>query len=224
MDRRKLLRKRLVALLILLAVLCVAAGLWAQYAETLFPPPLASPPIWRGIIPGQTYEQEAVRLIGVPDQTEQRGEYVVYVYKGKQDLGWEVVELWLQPRNAGRVVVGIFRDWPYPSSDVQSLSDLGLQREHPDRTYWASTGGYRYLLWPRQGIAALLEALPSSPWNLPVLEVLLFEPMGAGQLAHTQWPWPRYGPGWAASNWTLKTSHPDTGPQDPYDWEPKVTP
>lgn len=220
-HKRKTLVRAVVALILTSLSIVAVIPVW-RYVTSQQTPPVA-PPAWRGIIPGQTLEPAAVNLIGPPAQVESRGEYVVYLYRWREDLGWKAVELWFQQRQHSLVLTAILLVYPYPSADALRLSEIVPQRERPDKVYWTFIAGYRYLLWPRQGVAARLEESTSSPWGLPVREVLLLEPTTIEVMVNTPWPWATHGPT-VASGWTpidpmQGTLPKDWLPLDPFDWQ-----
>lgn len=205
-----------------LAALLSGIGFLLWYFEVFPAPTLYPPPTWHGIVPGRTTETEAVSLVGRPDSIELRKGYVILQYVEHTDLDWEVVELWLQERENGRVVAGVLLVSPLPPETARTPAQLGVRGERPDAVMWTTTSGYRYLSWARQGLATSTAVMRSFSWNLPVGEVLLFEPMGMRRALRTDWPWPTHGPGvgsgWNTVNIFKVGDHADVYPQDPFDW------
>jgi len=212
------------------ALLIVGYLLWHY---DIFPPPALGPaPSWRGITPGQTTLDEALEILGDPDEFEMRGDYLVYIYRidNFADLsactawGWIAVELWVQERENGRVVVGVFRVGgcygPRVVGDFAVLNDLVAAYGRPDEVSWGDCH-QRVLIWARQGVMAKVWALlyPASWQQQPVISILVFEPMSIRQFRRTEWPW--YGQGYLtvpARQNQCPADVVESLPEDPFDW------
>lgn len=203
-----------------LVALLLVAGVLLWYFELFPPASLAPVPAWRGIVPGQTGEAELVRDLGQPDKKKQRLGYLAYEYHNlpEGNFGWYGIEVWLQERTGRTVVVGLLRMGREGAADSPTLGSLALRRERPDKVSWALVSGERYLVWARQGTAVSTRAQRTFNWELPVDEVLLFEPMGVRHATlWTRWPWD-YASGWSPVNLYARSDHGDRLPEDPYDW------
>jgi hypothetical protein len=201
-------------------LLCIGSLLW------LFCPfPKSS--TWRSITPGQTTEDELLTQLGQPDSQLLRGTYQVYRYADRKELGgWHVVEIWIN----SQIVFAIFLDEPFQNEDFQYVSDTPslevLVRKYgrPDYVVWTLISDTRYLVWGRDGIAAMVDSdINHRNWeNLRVHEMLVFVPQNTWyfMLLQSSWPWPRTGGGITSHNLAPigSSDHPDVLPQDPYDW------
>jgi len=198
------------------------------------------------IIPGQTNLQDALSILGTPDSVEDSSYHPtrlfddvfehlpnmkVYIFASRQ--GWDYTELWVQKRGSNQLVVAVLRYLPanLQATDNPSLEDFVAVYGHPDEVLWSSLCYFRYLIWPKEGVAIHAGGhtyinengtIRQLSWKeLPIAEVFLFEPMNTKDIVDvTKWPWPNKGPGWNAVN-TCKEDH---DPQDPYDWKHLPTP
>jgi hypothetical protein len=215
-----------VVALISLFLVGVAGWYLADYIWVNQPfdaPPLApTAPAWRTIRPGETSADEAIAILGEPDDIVDRGKYRVYQYRWDSRLHWLLVELWTEVDTDASRVWAVLRTLSYydpakhPAEDVPTVEELLLQYGRPDRVTWSVGSELRYWIWARHGIAAKVEAdMYRTSWeDFDVAEVLLFQPRTIRTLVRESLPWPENGAGWAHRN----INDDDLLPEDPYDW------
>jgi hypothetical protein len=217
-------------------------GLWLLYSvsqyyvyefEGFFPPPLGAPPTWNGITPGHTDFWEAREILGDANRgAQRRGNYWVYQYEDRHELGWNVVELWTENRQGQLIVAAIWRDFPVyqgavraPHVDIKNLGDLAMVYQKPDQVLWSGVGAPdgRSIIWARHGAVAVIapgrDPPPDYDWSQAfVYSVLLTEPMGTKQLLYHDWPWPR-GSQWYMRDPFANSPTPSVFGRDPIDWD-----
>lgn len=184
---------------------------------------------WRRIIPGETTAQQALCILGIPDEEDTRDDYQILRYINHQEWGWQIVEIW-SSRDSNGKVVGIFLKDSFLTSETgTSLNTLVSQFGRPNKVTWSMIPLMRFLIWSDEGIAVLADAniTDYSRGEFEVVYILYFEPMELEtflQNAH-ELPWPYIGSFSEVNLFTFQTTDaPDILPEDPYDWERIPTP
>ena len=166
--------------------------------RTPFPTPVASPPVWRGITPGVTTEQQLVALWGQPSRKEQIGEFTWYAYPTRHGG-----EAW---PDAAYVADGIVQ-MATESVDVSvkpytSLSIFVARYGDPRKVTWtALLPQARTFVFPESGIAVVADHWGEPPERYRVWKIYYFVPMSLdsymriwGKLLPKENPYPAHDP------------------------------
>ncbi|HNT54473.1 MAG TPA: hypothetical protein PKG95_07160 [Anaerolineaceae bacterium] len=182
-------------------------------------------PDWRGITPGLSTRTDVVSILGLPDNTEERGGFLIDVYQDRQNLGWKWVEVWFEPEQLK--VQGILLIIPNDANptDKLQLIDLAERYRKPNFISWSTLRYERFFAWTDRGVAieASISTLsPDSTADLSKVKTtsaFLFEPQSVFSFTRFAWPWPA-GAGWNNTNLYQSgtTDAPDLYPENPIDW------
>lgn len=223
----KLTRKHIFVLVLFVFLngcLCFAVyqGWWPAFQQR---PAYA----WEGIVPGETYADAVIRLLGSPDRIDSEDGFTLYHYRERCNRwGWETVTVWMRKKDS--VVTGIhlshlarhgLTDCRVSVEDYLTLSELvqvyALTVE-PEHVGYRSCFG-RAIVWSTSGIAAEVDISTLAKLeDKPVVELQLFVPANLRRYRTGQvGPITIQGPEWPLGD--AARCERDPNPRDPFPWE-----
>jgi len=186
-------------------------------------------PSWRGLQPGVTTIEQALKIMNEPDEIVDVGEFTIYRFDRDQPA-WNLLELWSKTEEGlDSPILAIYRTIPGMGMTALEPSDilpLIWEYGNPNFVGWGDIQFIRFFIWSNRGVVVDVSArLDLFGWReLGYGRIWIFEPMSLEEFFATPWPLPIPGVGFPRENQYPDGDRPDVYPRDPYDWEHVPTP